>query len=49
LNGGAPRSWEQVGLDIHAFLHRLLSTATADTWRARAHLVAHTLAYRAGQ
>jgi glycosyltransferase involved in cell wall biosynthesis len=47
LNGGRPRSWRQVGVEIDGFLRGLLASASTSSWRARDDMVSQALAYRA--
>ena len=46
LNGGSPRSWRQVGLEIDQFLRTLIPAVSAESWRGRDDLVSQALAYR---
>jgi glycosyltransferase involved in cell wall biosynthesis len=41
-----PRSWLDVGQQVHRELRRLLATASTTAWRARNDLVAQAVAYR---
>ncbi|MFL5519292.1 MAG: glycosyltransferase, partial [Gemmatimonadales bacterium] len=46
VNGHAPRSWAQMGVELEQFLQSLMQSASADAWRVRDDLVSHALAYR---
>ena len=46
VNGHAPRSWEQMGVELERFLHTLIGSASAEAWRMRDDLVSQALAYR---
>ena len=35
VNGNAPRSWEQMGVELERFLQSLIQSASAEAWRVR--------------
>jgi glycosyltransferase involved in cell wall biosynthesis len=46
LNGTAPRSWRQMGIELERFLQSLMESASAAGWRWRDELVSQALAFR---
>jgi glycosyltransferase involved in cell wall biosynthesis len=46
LNGHAPRSWAQMGVELERFLQSLIQSASAEAWRLRDDLVSQAMAYR---
>ena len=46
LNGGPPRSWRQVGMEVDRFLRTLIPSVSVTSWRSRDELVSQAVAYR---